>query len=106
MVAKVENPIADVSRFLPRLRFLTLLGTAVGVKGQHLDCAACDRLREAKRLIVESRGEHRIVLAADGGIREQTVQDLRAAGAESLVLGSLAFRAPELASRMAWLHTI
>ena len=106
MVVKVETPIADVSRFLPRLRFLTLLGTSIGVKGQRLDCAACDRLREAKRLIVESRGEHRIVLAADGGIREQTVQDLRAAGAESLVLGSLAFRAPELASRMAWLRAI
>jgi len=106
MVAKVETPIVDVSRFLPRLRFLTLLGTAVGVKGQHLDSAACDRLREAKRLIAESRAEQRIILAADGGIREQTVPDLRAAGAESLVLGSLAFHAPELASRVAWLRAI
>ena len=106
MVAKVETPIADVSRFLPRLRFLTLLGTSIGVKGQRLHSAACDRLREAKRLISESRAEQRIVLAADGGIREQTVPDLRAAGAESLVVGSLAFRAPELASRMAWLRAI
>jgi ribulose-phosphate 3-epimerase len=106
MVAKVETPIADVARFLPRLRFLTLLGTAVGVKGQRLNSGACDRLREAKRLIAESRAERRIVLAADGGIREQTVQDLRAAGAESLVLGSLAFCAADLASRMAWLHAI
>lgn len=106
MVAKVETPIADVARFLPRLRFLTLLGTAVGVKGQHLDSAACDRLREAKRLIAKGRGEQRIVLAADGGIREQTIPGLRAAGAESLVLGSLAFRTPELASRIAWLRAI
>jgi ribulose-phosphate 3-epimerase len=106
MVAKVETPIADVSRFLPRLRFLTLLGTAVGVKGQRLDTAACDSLREAKRLIAESGAEHRIVLAADGGIREQTVPDLRAAGAESLVLGSLAFRAQELAALMEWLRAI
>jgi ribulose-phosphate 3-epimerase len=106
MVATVETPIAGVSRFLPRLRFLTLLGTAVGVKGQGLHTAACDRLREAKRLIAESGAERRIVLAADGGIREHTVLDLRAAGADSLVLGSLAFRAPELASRMAWLRAI
>jgi ribulose-phosphate 3-epimerase len=106
MVAKVETPIAGVSRFLPRLRFLTLLGTAVGLKGQPLDSAACDRLREAKRLIAESGAEHRIVLAADGGIREQTVPDLRAAGAESLVLGSLAFRAQELAALMEWLRAI
>jgi ribulose-phosphate 3-epimerase len=106
MVAKLETAIADVSRLLPRLRFLTLLGTAIGLKGQPLDGAACGRLREARRLIAESRAEQRIVLAADGGIREQTVPDLRAAGAESLVLGSLAFRAPELAARMAWLRAI
>lgn len=106
MVAKVETPLAEVSRFLPRLRYLTLLGTAVGVKGQRLHMAACDRLREAKRLIAETRAEQRIVLAADGGIRERTVSDLRVAGAESLVLGSLAFGTPELASRMAWLRAI
>jgi ribulose-phosphate 3-epimerase len=106
MVAKVETPIANVSRFLPRLRFLTLLGTAVGVKGQRLDESACGRLREARRLIAESRAEQRIILAADGGVREETVPELRSAGAESLVLGSLAFRAPELASRIAWLRAI
>jgi len=57
-------------------------------------------------LIAESDAEQRIVLAADGGIREHTVRDLRSAGAESLVLGLLAFRAPELGSRMAWLRAI
>ena len=36
------------------------------------------------------------MLAADGGIREQTVPVLRAAGAETVVLGSLAFGAPDL----------
>src|SRR5262249_32082463 len=106
MVAKVETPIANVARFLPRLRFLTLLGTEVGIKGQRLNGAACGRLREAKRLIAESKAEQRIVLAADGGIREETVPDLRSSGADSLVLGSLTFRAPELASRMAWLRAI
>ncbi|MEO6608876.1 MAG: D-allulose-6-phosphate 3-epimerase, partial [Aestuariivirga sp.] len=33
MVLKVETPVEAVTRFLPRLRFLTLLGTAIGVKG-------------------------------------------------------------------------
>jgi ribulose-phosphate 3-epimerase len=106
MVAMVETPIADVPRFLPRLRFLTLLGTAVGVKSQDLDRYALGRLREAKRLIAARGAGRRIVLAADGGIREQTVADLRAAGAESVVLGSLAFRAPDLGSRMEWLRAI
>ncbi len=102
----VETPIADVARLLPRVRFLTLLGTAIGVKGQGLDDAACDRLREAKTLIARSGADHRIVLAADGGIRDHTVPELRTAGADSVVLGSLAFRAPDLAAQMAWLRAL
>ncbi|ALN75492.1 ribulose-phosphate 3-epimerase [Aureimonas sp. AU20] len=104
MVLRVETPVGDVARFLPRLRFLTLLGTAIGVKGQSLNEAAGERLREAKALIDATNAPHRIVLAADGGIRENTVPLLREAGAETVVLGSLAFNAPDLAARTAWLH--
>ena len=80
------------------------LGTAIGVKGQGLDPAAADRLREASSLIKLSG--RRIVLGADGGIRENTVPLLRAAGAETVVLGSLAFGADDLAQRMAWLASL
>lgn len=106
MVLRVETPVAGVARFLPRLRFLTLLGTAIGVKGQGLHETAGDRLREARAQIWASGAARRIVLAADGGIREHTVPILRAAGAETVVLGSLAFGAPDLAARMAWLHAL
>lgn len=50
--------------------------------------------------------KHRVVLAADGGIREHTVPELRKAGAETVVLGSLAFGAPDLAARMKWLKEL
>jgi ribulose-phosphate 3-epimerase len=106
MVLKVETPVDGVARYLPRLRFLTLLGTAIGVKGQGLNEGAGDRLRQAKRLIDASGATQRIVLAADGGIREHTVPALRGAGAETVVLGSLAFGAPDLGARMAWLHAL
>ena len=46
----------------------------------------------------------RIVLAADGGIRDNTVPLLREAGAETVVMGSLAFGADSLAARMEWVH--
>lgn len=104
MVLRVETPVAAVTPFLDRLDFLTLLGTAIGVKGQGLDPAATRRLEEARGLI-EATGR-RIVLAADGGIRDNTVPLLRGAGAETVVLGSLAFGAPDLAARMAWLHSL
>ncbi len=104
MVLRVETPVAEAARWLPRLDMLTLLGTAIGVKGQGLHPDAPARLTEAQALIAATG--RRIVLAADGGIRDTTVPVLRAAGAETVVLGSLAFGAPDLAARMAWLRDL
>jgi ribulose-phosphate 3-epimerase len=106
MVLRVESPVELLTPYLPRLRFVTLLGTAIGVKGQGLDEKACSRLQQAKSLIATANLPHRIILAADGGIREHTVPLLRQAGAETVVLGSLAFGAPDLATRMTWLHSL
>jgi len=104
MVLKVDTPVEALAPYLSRLRFATLLGTAIGVKGQGLNENACNRLQEAKGLIEGAKLSHRIVLAADGGIREHTVPLLRQAGAETVVLGSLAFGAPDLRERISWLH--
>ncbi|MCF8516817.1 MAG: ribulose-phosphate 3-epimerase [Rhodobacteraceae bacterium] len=104
MVLRVETPVAKAAPWLERLDMLTLLGTAIGVKGQGLDPTATTRLQEAGGLIAATG--RRIVLAADGGIRDTTVPLLRAAGAETVVMGSLAFGAPDLAERMRWLHAL
>lgn len=104
MVLRVETPVMRAAEWVSRLDMLTLLGTAIGVKGQGLDAAAGARLGEAQALIAGAG--RRVVLAADGGIRDTTVPLLRAAGAETVVMGSLAFGAPDLAERMAWLHGV
>ena len=104
MVLRVETPVELAAPWLARLDMLTLLGTAIGVKGQGLDPTATTRLQLAAGLIAATG--KRIVLAADGGIRDTTVPLLRAAGAETVVMGSLAFGAPDLAARMAWLHAL
>lgn len=104
MVLRVETPVAEAAAWMERLDMLTLLGTAIGVKGQGLNPAATGRLQEAGRLIAATG--RRIVLAADGGIRDTTVPLLRAAGAETVVMGSLAFGAPDLAERMGWVHDL
>lgn len=101
-VLRVETPVEACRPYLDRVDFLTLLGTAIGIKGVGLDPAATDRLRQAGGLIAAMG--RRIVLAADGGIRDHTVPLLRAAGAETVVMGSLAFGAEDLAARMAWLR--
>jgi ribulose-phosphate 3-epimerase len=101
VVLKVETPVAAAQAYLKDIDFLTLLGTAIGVKGQGLDSQATARLSEAQAMIAATG--RRIVLAADGGIRDHTVPLLRRAGAETVVLGSLAFGAADLAERMRWL---
>jgi ribulose-phosphate 3-epimerase len=106
MVLKVDTAVAAAEPHISRLDFLTLLGTAIGVKGQGLNERAGSRLQEAKALIKAKSGGRRLVLAADGGIRDNTVPVLRAHGAETVVLGSLAFGAPDLAERMRWLKAL
>ena len=119
LVLRVETPVATCLPWLDRISFLTLLGTfwiladvltrllgtAIGVKGQSLSDQACDRLREARRSLRQA-GREQVVLAADGGIRPNTVPALREAGADTVVMGSLAFGAPDLAATMQWLHAL
>jgi ribulose-phosphate 3-epimerase len=101
IVLRLQTDVA-AAPWLERAAFLTLLGTEIGVKGQSLSDHAGARMREARRLA----DAHGLILAADGGIREVTVPVLRAAGADTVVLGSLAFGAADLAARMAWLRAL
>lgn len=104
VVLKVSTPVATAEPLIAQIDMLTLLGTAIGVKGQGLDPTASDRLGQARQMVAGAG--RRIIVAADGGIREHTVPDLRRAGAETVVLGSLAFGAADLAARMAWMRAL
>jgi len=104
LVLQLHTPVTTVKSHLDRLAMVTLLGTRMGIKGVGLDPQAEDRHREARRLIDEAGA--RPLLAADGGIREHTVPGLRRAGADTIVMGSLAFGAEDLAGRMSWVHSL
>lgn len=99
VVLKLETPVAAAVPFVDRIAMLTLLGTRIGVKGQGLDASAGDRMREARALVGSD-----LLLGADGGIRESTVPGLRAAGADTVVMGSLAFNDPNLPARIGWVR--
>ena len=106
IVLQLHTPVSAAAPFRDRIAMLTLLGTRIGVKGQGLDPEAEPRLREARAMIATRAQKQRIVLAADGGIREHTVPGLRRAGAETIVMGSLAFGAADLAGRMEWVRSM
>ncbi|MEC8246147.1 MAG: ribulose-phosphate 3-epimerase [Pseudomonadota bacterium] len=102
LVLQLHTPVASIQSHLDRLAMLTLLGTKMGIKGVGLDPQAEDRLREARGMIAATDGQ--TLLAADGGIRDHTVPGLHEAGADTIVMGSLAFGAEDLPGRMAWVH--
>jgi ribulose-phosphate 3-epimerase len=104
IVLQLHTPVAAATPYLTKIDMLTLLGTRIGVKGQGLADEATSRLGEARKLVAGEAGRCRIIVAADGGIREHTVPQLRKAGAETVVMGSLAFGAADFPARIAWAH--
>jgi ribulose-phosphate 3-epimerase len=105
-VLRVETPLEAAAPLLAELSMVTLLGTAIGVKGQGLSETAPGRIAAMRRMVASQPQNRRRVVAADGGIRDNTVPKLVAAGAETVVLGSLAFGAPDLGQRIRWLHEL
>ena len=106
VVMQLHSPVEAASDWLDRIEILTLLGTKMGIKGVGLDPDAEARLSKARKMIDHHTGGKRILLAADGGIREHTVPGLRRSGADTIVMGSLAFGAEDLTARMRWVHSL
>lgn len=104
VVMQLHTPVEAAKQWLGNIEMLTLLGTKMGIKGVGLDPAAEARLSEARNMIDSHAGNDRILLAADGGIREHTVPGLRKSGADTIVMGSLAFGAEDLSTRMNWVR--
>lgn len=101
---KLETPVRAVVPYLDAIEAVVLLGTDVGMKGRDLAPQACDRLREARGLLRE-HARPGVRLVADGGIRVQTVGELRAAGADVVVPGSLVFQSADLETTFHWLRS-
>ena len=82
---------------------LTIVGTAMGIKGATMDPAIPEKIRSA-RARIRAKGL-RTEIEADGGIRRDTVPLLHAAGADLIVPGSLMFGgSPE--ELQAWLASL
>lgn len=105
-VLRVETPLEAAAPLLAEASLVTLLGTAIGVKGQGLFETAPGRIAAMRRMLASRPASRRRIVAADGGIRDTTVPKLVAAGAQTVVLGSLAFGAPDLGARIRWLHEL
>ena len=99
----ITEGIELVEPLWDHLDVLTVVGTAMGIKGAGLDPAVPDKIRQA-RATIQARGL-KTEIQADGGIRRETVPLLAAAGADSIVPGSLMFK-EDPAAMTAWLATL
>jgi len=104
LALQLETPVVDAAPYLESIDSLLLLGTDLGMKGKDLAPEACARLEEAASLLGPRRRQ--VQLIADGGIRRHTVPELRRAGADVIVPGSLVFQSSNLAATFQWLHAL
>jgi len=102
----LDTPPAAVAPYLHQIDLVLLMGTRLGVKGQDLAPTACERIQAVRRLIHRYGRADAVKIGADGGIRRHTVPQLRAAGVDSIVPGSLVFGAPDVAQTFTWLHEL
>ena len=99
----ISEPLDLLEPYWPQLDVVTIVGTAMGIKGASMDPSVVEKIRGARRIISE-RGL-KTEIEVDGGIRRETVPLLHAAGADYIVPGSLMFKEEPAAMRQ-WLKSL
>jgi ribulose-phosphate 3-epimerase len=94
---------ADARGLLAAADAIVLIGTPLGTKGTTMHPAALARITAMRRLL--DAEQRQIPIIADGGIRQDTVASLAAAGANAVVPGSLLWASPDLPGTAAWIRT-
>jgi ribulose-phosphate 3-epimerase len=99
----LNEPVELLAPFWEDLDVVTMVGTAMGIKGASMDASVPGKIRQVKGEI--HRRGLRTEVEADGGIRRETVPLLHAAGADWIVPGSLMFKEDPPAMRR-WLASL
>lgn len=96
----ISEPLELLDPFWQDLDIVTIVGTAMGIKGASMDSSVPGKIRRTRQIIRELGRP--IEIEADGGIRRETVPLLHQAGADYIVPGSLMFKEDPAAMRK-WL---
>lgn len=99
----IGEPLELLQSLWEQLDVLTIVGTAMGIKGASMDPSILGKIREAHALISQRRLP--VEIEVDGGIRRETVPLIKAAGADFIVPGSLMFKEDPPAMRQ-WLESL
>ncbi len=99
----ISEPVKMLEPYWDLLDVVTIVGTAMGIKGASMDSSVPAKVREARQIISERKLKTEIEV--DGGIRRETVPIIEAAGADFIVPGSLMFKEDPPAMRQ-WLKSL
>lgn len=86
----ISESLELLQPFWGQLDVVTIVGTAMGIKGASMDASIPAKVRQARQIVFERNLKTEIEV--DGGIRRETVPLLKAAGADFIVPGSLIFK--------------
>ncbi len=99
----ITEPLSLLQPYWNQLDIVTIVGTAMGIKGASMDASVPGKVREARKIISERN--LRTEIEVDGGIRRETVPLVSAASGDFIVPGSLMFKEDPPAMRQ-WLNSL
>lgn len=100
-VINPDTPVEKIKDVIPMCDMVLVMSVFPGFGGQKFIPEALDKLREVKA-IVDACGRE-IDIQIDGGVSEQNVAEVKAAGANVIVAGSAVFKAENMAEAIAQL---
>jgi ribulose-phosphate 3-epimerase len=104
IAVQLDTDVSELVQYLDKVQIVVLMGTLLGIKGASLDERVLEKIETVKRNIAEQGANERIKVSADGGIRVETVPQLRRAGADIITPGSLLFKSQDLQQTTAWIR--
>ena len=98
-VINPDTPVEKIKDVIELCDMVLVMSVFPGFGGQKFIPSALDKLREIRAIIDESGKE--IDLEIDGGVTDENVEEIKAAGANVIVAGSAVFKAEDRSAMIA-----
>ncbi len=99
LVFNPATPLVYLDYVMDKVDMILIMSVNPGFGGQQFIPAALDKLRAARARIEQSG--RRIRLEIDGGVKEDNIREIAAAGADTFVAGSAIFNSPDYKATIA-----
>lgn len=94
LAIKPKTPVSEAEKYIDEIDMLLIMTVEPGFGGQGFIYDTLSKISEAKKLI-ENRGLS-VPIEVDGGIRDNTSELVKKAGADVLVAGSYLYRSEDM----------